>query len=61
MNHHGFSIVSEPTQIELDGEAVVLCDLGSLLKMYRKLSKNNLYYSKTGYLKGDKAEEIRQV
>jgi len=32
-----------------------------LVKNFRKLTENRLYYNKTGFIKQEKAEEVAQV
>lgn len=51
----------EATKVECEDEPVVLCGLPNLVKKFHEMSKYKVYYSKIGYLKGEKAEEIKKV
>lgn len=54
-------VAMDTTRVDCEDEPVVLCGLPSLVKKFHEMSKNKVYYSRIGYLKGDKAEEIRKV
>jgi hypothetical protein len=54
-------VAMDTTRVDCEDEPVVLCGLPALVKKFHEMSKNKVYYSRIGYLKSDKAEEVRKV
>lgn len=61
LTQEGHFVAMSPTKVDSDDETIVLCGLPKLVKKYLEIAKNKIYYSRTGYLKDSKVEEIRKV
>lgn len=61
LEREGRFVAVESIKVDCEDEPVVLCGLPTLVKKFHEMSKNKVYYSRIGYLRGDKADEIKKV
>ena len=54
-------MVLTSTAVQDGDDIMTLWGLAQLVKKYHEMAKNKMYYNRIGYLKLDKAEELRKV
>lgn len=61
LSQEGYFVCTSRTTVEDGDENMVLWGVKTLINKFHELTKNKLYYSRIGYLKNDRAEELKQV
>ena len=61
LTQEGYFVATSKTTVDDEEEPMVLWGARTLVAKFQDLMRNKVYYNRIGYLKNDKAAELRTV